>query len=304
MSAGSEPVNPPRRQDFYALRFIATGFAFFTFGLFGLLFRLLAYPPLLLVRTPDRRRRIARSLIRGFFRAFIGMLRLLGVLTLSVENRSGLATRGSLVVANHPSLLDVVLLVALTPDACCVVKKELWSNPFMNGPLRAAGYIDNGDPVAMLEAAQKDLAAGSPIIIFPEGTRTERGGRPVFGRSAANLSVRSGRPVIPVFIAVDPTTLTRNEHWYEVPYRRVRFRLSVGAAFDPAHAGNPGEPVTLRVRRQQEQIVGFMAQMLGERPSDPQGRDGGTNRTTTIQKETIRKETIRKDLNRNDATTG
>jgi 1-acyl-sn-glycerol-3-phosphate acyltransferase len=249
-----------RRQDFYVLRFLCTGLAFFSFGFFGLMFRIVVYPPLLLL-TPEQRQPIARALIRGFFRAFVRLLRISGAMTLHIDHPERLQAPGTLIAANHPSLIDVVVLVSLIPDACCIVKESLWSNAFMKGPLRAAGYIPNSDPESMFAAAVRNLRAGSAVVIFPEGTRTERGGRPVFGRSAANLSVRGGAPLLPVHISVDPTTLTRNEPWYEVPYRRVRFRLSVGSALDPRSdpaTAQVNEPVTLKVRRQQARLEDFM----------------------------------------------
>ncbi|MBM4204138.1 MAG: 1-acyl-sn-glycerol-3-phosphate acyltransferase [Gammaproteobacteria bacterium] len=180
-----------RPQDYYVLRFICTGLAFFCFGLFGLLFRLFVYPPLLLLRR-DPGQPLARRLISGFFRTFVETLRLTGVLTLHIDRPENLRTPGALIVANHPSLLDVVILIGLIPDACCIVNESLWSNALMKGPLNAAGYIPNGDPAQTFDAAQRYLKEGSPVVIFPEGTRTERGSRPVFGRSAANLSVRGG----------------------------------------------------------------------------------------------------------------
>lgn len=264
MSAEAETARP-RRQDAWPLRFFGTGFAFCTFAFMGIIFRLLVWPPLmLLVQDNHRRRNIARSLIHHFFRAFIRMLELLTVIVCDVRQVERLRLPGALIVANHPSLLDVVLLVSLVPDACCVVKKELWSNPFMNGPLRAAGYIDNGDPVAMFEAAQAELESGASLVIFPEGTRTERGSAPAFGRSAANLAVRSRHPIVPVCIQVDPTTLTRNERWYEVPYRRVWFTLTVGEILEPTPAADV--PVTIQVRRMQEKLLAFIYRQL-EQPA-------------------------------------
>jgi 1-acyl-sn-glycerol-3-phosphate acyltransferase len=258
---------PPTRRDAWYFRLLATGFAFFLFGLCGLLFRFGVYPVLMLaVRAHDRRQTLVRSLIRWFFRAYIELLVQLRLFTYTIEHAERLQCRGTVIVANHPSLLDVVLLVAFVPDACCVVKQALLSNPFMSGPLRAAGYIDNSDPLQMLERARTNLLAGSPIVIFPEGTRTEPGTRPVFGRSAANLSVRTGHPV-PVFIRVEPTTLTRNERWYEVPYRRVRFTLTVGPVCEASQGGQPEAPPTVQVRRQHDRIMVFMNHMLDSQDS-------------------------------------
>ncbi len=135
MSVATDPATKPVRRDLYPLRFIGTALSFFTFSLFGLLLGLFAYPPLLLIRPLDRRRRVARLMIRGFFQAFVGMMRLFWVLTVRIENPERLRTRGCLIVANHPSLLDVVMLVAMTPDAAARTGDEYISRSVTHKPV-------------------------------------------------------------------------------------------------------------------------------------------------------------------------
>ena len=66
-----------------------------------------------------------------------------GVLTYSVEGAEKLGRPGQMIIANHPSLIDVVFLIGLVRQANCVVKQSLWQNPFTRGPVRDAGYISN-----------------------------------------------------------------------------------------------------------------------------------------------------------------
>src|SRR5207245_4177193 len=121
-----------------------------------------------------------RRLLAASSRCFIALLRLLGVIELAVAGRDRLERlRGAVVVANHPSLLDVVLLLSLIPNAQCVVKHQLWRNPFLRRVVAAAGYIRNDQPAeAFLACCVASLRAGQNLLIFPEGTRT-RPGRPV-----------------------------------------------------------------------------------------------------------------------------
>jgi len=53
---------------------------------------------------------------------------------------------GQLIIANHPTLVDIVFLISRVKQANCIVKQKLWHNPFMRGPILNAGYISNGDP--------------------------------------------------------------------------------------------------------------------------------------------------------------
>ena len=57
-----------------------------------------------------------------------------GVLTYHIEGQEHLNETGRLIIANHPSLIDVVFLIALIRDTNCIVKDSLVNNPFTRGP--------------------------------------------------------------------------------------------------------------------------------------------------------------------------
>ena len=117
-------------------RIFGTGLSFACFGLGGVLLSLTLFP-LLRLTSPDRdttRRRIQRAM-HYTFRLFVLQMTLLGVISYEVRGRERLRRGGALVVANHPSLIDVVLLIALMPEADCIVKQALWRNPFLRWPV-------------------------------------------------------------------------------------------------------------------------------------------------------------------------
>jgi len=154
-------------------RVLATGLSFMLFGLGGLLLRVLVFPLLsLCVREPGSRMRAARAVIRLSFRAFVGVMRLLGVLRYEVRGLEKLDREGQLILANHPTLIDTVFLIAFVRNADCIVKGGLWNNPFTRGPVRAAGYICNDRGPELVEDCIASLGAGGNLIVFPEGTRT------------------------------------------------------------------------------------------------------------------------------------
>ncbi|ERL49677.1 lysophospholipid acyltransferase family protein [Halomonas huangheensis] len=205
-----------------------TALSFATFGIGGLTIGLLISPLLqLCVRDRDRRQHIARHLIQRLFRFFIAIMKGLGVLDYQLTGAEHLQRPGRLILANHPSLIDVVFLLAHTPNAACIVKGKLASNPFTRGPIRAAGYIANRDPEAVLEAAHASLARGDSLILFPEGTRTVPN-RPIkFRRGAANIALRTEAPITPVLIDCTPTTLTKGDPWYHIPKSKVLMSLHI-----------------------------------------------------------------------------
>ncbi len=211
-----------------AWRMAATGFSFAAFGVGGLLLRVLVFPVLaLLIRRRERRVAAARGLIRLTFRAYIGMMRLLGVLSYEVSGLEKLERGGLLILANHPTLIDTVFLMAFVKRADCIVKAELWNNLFTRGPVRAAGYINNGGGAELVAACVASLERGNNLIIFPEGTRTPRDGVISLKRGAANIAVRGRRAMTPVLIRCQPPTLGKGEKWWRVPPRRAAFRIEV-----------------------------------------------------------------------------
>lgn len=209
-------------------RLWATGLCFVSFGVGGVLMWAVVFPLLsLLVRAPDERARVARGIIGQAFRGFVGAMRGLGVLTYEVRGLDRLNRPGLLILANHPSLIDVVFLISLTRRADCVVKAALLRNPFTRGAVLAAGFICNNSGPSMLSDCIASVQAGNHLIIFPEGTRTTPGEALKLQRGAANVAVRGRIPITPVVITCDPATLTKGEPWWRVPAQRPHFCLSV-----------------------------------------------------------------------------
>ncbi|HEY2988845.1 MAG TPA: lysophospholipid acyltransferase family protein [Candidatus Binatia bacterium] len=208
-------------------RVFGVGFSFFAFGVGGLAMRVFAFP-LLSVLIADRQRRaiFARDLIRGSFRCFVGLMRALGVMRYDITGVERLDRQGLLIVANHPTLIDIVLLMAFVKRADCIVKSGLWHNPFTYGPVRAAGYIRNDSGVGLIEDCIASVRGGSNLIIFPEGTRT-RDGSMMLKRGAANIAVRAACNVTPVFIRCTPPVLRKGQRWWQATARSVHFCIEV-----------------------------------------------------------------------------
>jgi 1-acyl-sn-glycerol-3-phosphate acyltransferase len=214
----------------YAWRVVATGVSFATFGVGGVVMRLLVFPVLgLFVRDPDRRGRLVRMIIHRSFAGFIGLAQSLGVLTWEVRGGERLRRDGLLILVNHPTLLDVVFLIALIPNADCVVKSKLARNPFTRGPVKASGYVCNDSGAGLVADCIASVRSGKNLIIFPEGTRTPRDGRRRLHRGAAHIALQGAINVTLVVIRCAPPTLAKGEPWYRIPPRRFHVAIEVGA---------------------------------------------------------------------------
>lgn len=219
---------PLRQRIGRMARVAGTGFSFFIFGLGGLLLRGLVFPLLtLIVRNRVLEIRLARDVIRLAFRCFIEMMRLLGVLRYEVSGLERLQRKGLLILANHPTLIDTVFLMAFVRQADCIVKQSLWNHPVTRGPVRSAGYISNENGPGLIGDCLASLAGCNNLIIFPEGTRTPAGGAMQFKRGAANVAVRARRDVTPVLIRCRPPTLGKGNRWWRVPPTAPHFTIAV-----------------------------------------------------------------------------
>ncbi len=216
----------------YVWRIGATGLSFASFGLGGMAIGGVIAPMVKLSsQDPDVRKQRTQKVIKYSFKGFTEMMVKLGIMTYSVEGLEKLQqSQQELVIANHPTLIDVVVLIGLMEQANCVVKQALWSNPFTKGPVQNAGYILNAGSEQFIQDCvqklQQDNAAS--LLIFPEGTRTAKGEQlNEFQRGAANIALRAGVPIRPVLITCTPSTLTKNEKWHHIPERPFHIHVKV-----------------------------------------------------------------------------
>ena len=223
------------------LRSLVAGLFFALYGAGSLLIGCLLFPPLALLR----RRRAMRALVRASWRLFVWAARRAGLfrIEVSAEDRRRLAAaRGRVVVANHLALIDIVVLLSLLPDATSIAKAAAGRNFFYSLIVRGV-FLVNDDPRGVLEEAGALLAAGTSVVVFPEGTRMPADAKDRrLRRGAAQLALRAGVPVLPVFIEVDPPVLGKGQPWYDAGDRmavwrlRVREEIPVARVSGPAHA--------------------------------------------------------------------
>lgn len=246
----------------YYWRLLATGGCFAAFGFGGLALATCVFPLLLAIPGKTREHR-ARWVIHKSFAIFIRLMESVGIMRFEVIGADRLRQcRNVLVLANHPTLIDVVALISLMPSASCVVKRALWRNPFLGGVVRAAGYISNSDPENLIQDCAKDMATGQPLIIFPEGTRSSPGQPLRFVRGASYIALKSGKPILPVLIACNPSTLTKREKWYHIPHRRFHLRIEVLEPVAASDWVNTDEPPAIAARKLTQSLEHFFTKEL------------------------------------------
>jgi 1-acyl-sn-glycerol-3-phosphate acyltransferase len=258
-----------------ALRVLLTGTAFLFFWTGGAVLSWLIIPwvSFTLRHDPVVRARRCREIICQAFRLHINYMRWCRLISFdpkSIEHQ--LPKTPFVLVANHPTLIDVVLLLASYPSICCVVKGALIRGPLIGRLLRQSDHIDAGDGSALagaqvIEGAVERLRRGDPVLIFPEGTRSTAAGLNPFKSGAFAIACRADVPVIPVVIEASPRTLMKGIPWYTVPDRTVRFTMTVLHRVEPRLYGSNAKAL-------KSEVQALLARHVGERAPVVERRSG------------------------------
>lgn len=108
--------------------------------------------------------------------------------------------KGCVIVANHPSLLDVIYTFTFNRNSDCIVKADL-NKGWVSGITKNLYISNNIDFDAMIEECVTCLKEGSNLIIFPEGTRSPYHGDPnPYKKGAARIALAAGANVQPMHI--------------------------------------------------------------------------------------------------------
>jgi 1-acyl-sn-glycerol-3-phosphate acyltransferase len=215
----------------YWRRLLCKAVCYFFFGIGAFVLGALVYPVLIVaVRDKLALRRISRSLVSSSFRLFIFTMGAFGLVRVEFENEEALrGARGLIVAANHPSLIDIIILASRIPQADCIVKRALWDTPFVRWIVRCS-YIPNslGFPETV-QLCSASLAEGNSLVVFPEGTRTKEGQPPKLQRGAARVALSTGRDIVPVRIYSDDTRgLRKGDPFLSLPREGpIRFKVRV-----------------------------------------------------------------------------
>jgi len=172
------------------------------------------------------------------------------------------------VVANHPTLMDVTSILATLGGGVTVAKPALYRRRVLRALLEGAGHIEGpgGDPVAagrVVDEAVERIRQGFSLLIFPEGTRSVAGRLLPFGRAAFEIACRARVPLVSIAVRCDPVWLSKEVPLLDPPHPMPRLLLRTLAIDDPAR-------VDYDSRRLCRTVEGRYQRWLSDgRPPDP-----------------------------------
>ena len=185
---------------------------------------------------PERRAtQIGRAVIARAYRSFWATAHACGMLQIEASALDALHGEpgGLIVAANHPTMLDALVLVARLPRGVCIMKADLMHNVFLGAGARFARYICNDSPHAVVRRAVGCLREGAQLVMFPEGTRTTRAPLNPFQGGFALIARRAGVPVQTVFIDTTSPYLGKGWPLWRLPPVPIEFSVRLGRRFEP-----------------------------------------------------------------------
>ncbi len=173
--------------------------------------------------------KLGRRVIMWAFRAYLQLLTWVCACRFELSALDKLRDAGPLiVVANHPSLLDAIILLSRLPNAVCVMKASLMNNPLFGSAARLARYICNDGPVQIVLQSRTVLQQGGQVVIFPEGTRTWHFPLNTCTATTGLMAKRAAVPVQTVVIEFSTPYLGKQWPLFRAPVLPLHCRVRLG----------------------------------------------------------------------------
>jgi 1-acyl-sn-glycerol-3-phosphate acyltransferase len=167
---------------------------------------------------------------RGFVILWLWLMEKGGLLK-TLPHRGKIMDGPCVVIANHPGLFDVLVLIRDVPKMSLIAKQPLRTRLGMGYLFKLAGWIfatSNANASMAMETTNKAvdvLKKGYKFMLFPEGTRSPKAGLLRFKSGAFKLARLAGVPIQPVLIRNTPPFLPHEDRWYYPPYETSLLQL-------------------------------------------------------------------------------
>lgn len=179
-------------------------------------------------------KRVGRGVTAAGFRAYLWFLATFCGFRFDLAALETLRGAGPLiVVSNHPSLLDAVMIASRLPNAVFMIKAALMDNVLYGAAARLARYIRNDNLMDIAVRTREEMRGDSHLVVFPEGTRTVRFPLNPCLPSAALISKSTGAPIQALIIDCTAPYLGKAWPLFRPPPLPLCFRIRLGQRFDP-----------------------------------------------------------------------
>lgn len=217
----------------------------FCFVLFGTLYIPFAFiiTPIVLIlskndENPDKN---IRLMVSWAFRSIQRLGTILRIIEVTIVNKEILDCNRELIVCtNHPTFIDVVVLMGMIPYSDCIIRADLGKSPFLGHIASKLYTLNSMSPEETISKCTNSLNSGLHLIQFLEGTRTDFNKELNFKRSAAHIALNSGHKMLPVYISVNDTSgYGKGDFFFDIPESgKIKIRLEFLEIIDPKEYTN------------------------------------------------------------------
>jgi 1-acyl-sn-glycerol-3-phosphate acyltransferase len=121
----------------------------------------------------------------------------------------------AVIIANHQSFIDILVLLSLTPKLVMVTNSWVWRSPFFGWIVRYADFYHTADGYDNLAAGLSEkVAGGYSVVVFPEGTRSADGKIGRFHKGAFYLAEKLGLDILPIVMYGNGLASSKRQPFY------------------------------------------------------------------------------------------
>lgn len=191
--------------------------SFFVFGCGAILLNFFVFPFI------KNNKFLCSDIIHNAWKFFVNFMITLGLFKLKIKKLSKIENK--IIVATHPSFIDIVILIALIPRSTCFVKKELAYNPILKNLVNSIFITNEVELEELKTESKKMLDLGFNVIIFPSGIRHRRNEFPKIKKGASLIALNANKNIVPIRFFSNNDFMFINQPFYEVGEKRVTFEI-------------------------------------------------------------------------------
>lgn len=209
------------------LRSITMILLFIFFGIGALILNLMIFPIAKVVLKEKNLLYFYSDTIHNLWKFFTTLCQISGMIRLDIKDREKIVSlKKKIIVATHPSFIDIVILIALIPRTTCLVKSDLSKNPILNNIIKSIFILEDERIDSLLKHSKEMIDNGFNVIIFPSGIRHRQDEHPKIRKGAATMAMNARADIAALKYYTDYDFLFINQPIYEAGSKPVTYTLS------------------------------------------------------------------------------
>lgn len=214
-------------------RSILVLFSFAIFGLGALFLNYLVFPLVKNVIKGENLLYFYSDTIHQTWKWFVKTLIALKIIKIDVKNIEKIKSiQQKIIVATHPSFIDILILIAIIPRTTCIVKYSLSKNPILFNLVNSIFIMEDESLDKLKNHSKKMIEKGFNVVIFPMGIRHRRNEFPKIKKGAATIAINAECNIVTLKYYTDYDFLFINQPIYKAGEKPVTYELSYVGEID------------------------------------------------------------------------